>query len=151
MELLLESQVSFVNAFLKTFVDRLVYDAGRSRDYCDWLLSALPPAGLIFGVLIYIPIRTMSYQKVYPILFVMNTALCLFMMFAASHESTSLIIFFLSFYPTITSAVQSAGFHLVMSDMVLEMKKMHASEGRFDEPSLAGLFMVRLDSLIARP
>lgn len=150
MELLLESQVSFVNSFLKTFVDRLIYDAGMSRDYSDWLLSAIPPAGLVCGVLIYIPIRTMGYQKVYPMLFGLNIALCIFMWFAASHESPDLIILFLAVYPTITGAVQSAGFHLVMSDMVLEMKKVHASEQRFDEPSLAGLFM-GVNALFCKP
>jgi Na+/melibiose symporter-like transporter len=150
MELLLESQVSFVNSFLKTFVDRLIYDAGISRDYSDWLLSAIPPAGLVCGVLIYIPIRTLGYKKVYPMLFGMNVVLCIFMLFAASHESPDLIILFLAVYPAITGAVQSAGFHLVMSDMVLEMKKVHASEQRFDEPSLAGLFM-GVNALFCKP
>lgn len=37
-----------------------------------------------------------------------------------------------------------------MSDMVLEMKKTHALEGRFDEPSLAGLFM-GVNALFCKP
>ena len=37
-----------------------------------------------------------------------------------------------------------------MSDMVLEMKRMHASEGRLDEPSLAGLFM-GVNALFCKP
>jgi hypothetical protein len=37
-----------------------------------------------------------------------------------------------------------------MSDMVLEMKKMHALEGRYDEPSLAGLFM-GVNALFCKP
>ena len=49
-----------------------------------------------------------------------------------------------------TGAVQSAGFHLAMSDMVLEMKRKHAVEGRFDEPSLAGLFM-GANALLCKP
>ncbi|CAJ1931946.1 unnamed protein product [Cylindrotheca closterium] len=150
MELLLESQVGFVNAFLKTFIDRLVFDAGMSRDYCDWILSAIPPAGLICGVLTYIPIRTFGYHRVYPILFAANIGLCCGMLLLADHQSTDHIIFFLLVYPTITGAVQSAGFHLVMSDMVLEMKRVHASEQRFDQPSLAGLFM-GVNALFCKP
>jgi Na+/melibiose symporter-like transporter len=49
-----------------------------------------------------------------------------------------------------TGAVQSAGFHLAMSDMVLEMKRNHAVEGRLDEPSLAGLFM-GANALLCKP
>jgi len=44
----------------------------------------------------------------------------------------------------------SAGFHLVMSDMVLEMKKMHAVEGRIYEASVAGLFM-GVNALFCKP
>ena len=150
MELLLESQVSFVNAFLKTFVDRLVFDAGVPRDYCDWILSAIQPAGLVCGVLTYIPIRTFGYQRVYPILFAANIFLCCTMLLFATQESTDMIIFFLAVYPTITGAVQSAGFHLVMSDMVLEMKRVHAAEQRLDQPSLAGLFM-GVNALFCKP
>ena len=150
MELLLESQVSFVNTFLKTFVDRLVYDAGESREFCDWFLSAIRPLSMICGVLIYFPIQKLGYQKVYPILFLVNACFCIFMLFAASYESTKLIMLFLAIHPTITSAVQASGFHLAMSDMVLEMKRMHASQGRSDEPSLAGLFM-GVNALFCKP
>jgi Na+/melibiose symporter-like transporter len=37
-----------------------------------------------------------------------------------------------------------------MSDMVLEMKKMHALDGRYDEPSLAALFM-GVNALFCKP
>ena len=37
-----------------------------------------------------------------------------------------------------------------MSDMVLEMKRMHISDGRLDEPSLAGLFM-GMNALFCKP
>ena len=37
-----------------------------------------------------------------------------------------------------------------MSDMVLEMKRKHALDGRFDEPSLAGLFM-GANALLCKP
>jgi Na+/melibiose symporter-like transporter len=150
MELFLESQNSFSNAFLKTFVDRLVHDAGVSREGCDWLLSTIRPLGLICTILCYIPIRRLGYKKVYPILFATNIGLCLFMWFGADHNSTGIIIAFLIIYPAITGAVASAGFHLVMSDMVLEMKKMHAVDGRLDEASLAGLFM-GVNALFCKP
>jgi hypothetical protein len=150
MELFLESQNSFSNAFLKTFVDRLVHDEGVSRDWCDWLLSIIRPVGLVCGILCYIPIRRLGYRKVYPILFATNIVLCLAMLFGANHKSTNAIIAFLVVYPAITDAVAAAGFHLVMSDMVLEMKKMHALDGRQDEPSLAGLFM-GFNALFCKP
>ena len=150
MELFLESQVSFVNAFLKTFVDKLIFDEGVSREWCDWLVSLIRPLGLIFGILIYIPIRRLGYKKVYPFLFAVNASLCLLILLTATHKSTSTIIAFLIIYPTLTSAVSSAGFHLVMSDMVLEMKRMHVSDGRFDEPSLAALFM-GMNALFCKP
>merc|ERR1711935_1190785 len=72
------------------------------------------------------------------------------MLLLADHESTDLIVLFLAVYPAITGAVQSAGFILVMSDMVLEMKRVHASEQRFDQPSLAGLFM-GVNALFCKP
>ncbi len=150
MELFLESQNSFSNAFMKTFVDRLVHDEGVSRDWCDWLLSIIRPLGLVCGVLCYIPIRRFGYRKVYPILFATNIVLCLTMLIGADQTSTNAIIAFLVVYPAITDAVAAAGFHLVMSDMVLEMKKMHAIDGRQDEPSLAGLFM-GFNALFCKP
>lgn len=150
MELFLESQNSFSNAFLKTFVDRLVHDEGISRDWCDWLLSIIRPLGLVCGILCYIPIRRVGYKKVYPILFATNIFLCFAMLLGADHTSTNAIIFFLVVHPAITDAVAAAGFHLVMSDMVLEMKKMHALDGRQDEPSLAGLFM-GFNALFCKP
>jgi hypothetical protein len=141
MELFLESQISFVNEYMKMFVDRLVFDEGMTRDWCDWLLSITRPLGLICGILCYFPIRRFGYRKIYPILFAANIILCLAMLIGANFQSTNAIIAFLLVYPAITDAVAAAGFHLVMSDMVLEMKKMHALEGRHDEPSLAALFM----------
>lgn len=150
MELFLESQVSFSDAFLKTFVDQLLHDEGIPREACDWLLSIIRPLGLICTILCYIPIRRLGYKKLYPALFATNIALCLSIWFGASHKSTGVIIVFLVIYPAITSAVATAGFHLVMSDMVLEMKQMHATEGRFDEASLAGLFM-GVNALFCKP
>lgn len=151
MELFLESQVSFINAFLKTFVDRLVFDSGQvSRETCDWLLSAIRPLGLIAGIFCYIPIQRFGYRRLYQILFGINASMCLYMLLGATHQSTYQIILFLVVYPTITVAVSSSGFHLVMSDMVLEMKKMHARDGRWDEPSLAAMFF-GMNALFCKP
>jgi ABC-type multidrug transport system fused ATPase/permease subunit len=141
MELLLESQVTFSRSFLKTFVDRLLFDEGMSREYCDWLLAVINTLGQICSILCYIPIRRFGYDKLYRFLFVMNFSMSLMMLLTQAHWSTNAITAFLVIYPTLTGAIQSAGFHLAMSDMVLEMKKMHALDGRHDEASLAGLFM----------
>ena len=150
MELLLESQISFSDSFLKMFVDQLLHDEGVSREGCDWLLSAVRPLGLICTILCYIPIRRVGYKKLYPLLFAANIILCSFIWFWASHKSTGVIVSFLIIYPAITSAVATAGFHLVMSDMVLEMKKMHLVQGRKDEASLAALFM-GVNALFCKP
>ena len=61
-----------------------------------------------------------------------------------------MIISFMVIHSVATGAVLSAGFHLAMSDMVLEMKTKHASEQRFDEPSLAGMFM-GANALLCKP
>jgi len=150
MELFLESQISFSDAFLKTFVDQLVYEEGVSRELCDWLLSIIRPLGLICTILCYIPIRRLGYKKMYPILFGTNIIISTSIWFGASHKYTGVIVSFLIVYPAITGAVTAAGFHLVMSDMVLEMKKMHAAEGRHDEASLAALFM-GVNALFCKP
>mmetsp|Transcript_8113 Transcript_8113/g.20146 ORF Transcript_8113/g.20146 Transcript_8113/m.20146 type:complete len:366 (+) Transcript_8113:145-1242(+) len=150
MELFLESQISFSNEFLKTFVDQLVHNAGVSREVCDWLISIIRPLGLVSTIVCYIPIRRLGYKKIYPILFATNIMFSTFMWFKASHTSTGTIILFLILYPSITGAVATAGFHLVMSDMVLEMKKTHAAEGRHDEASLAALFM-GINALFCKP
>ena len=150
MEVFLESQISFSNEFSKTFVDQLVHDEGFSRESSDWLLSLIRPLGMVCTILCYIPIRRMGYQRVYPLLFATNILLSTFMWFKADHKSTDAIILFLMVYPSITAAVAIAGFHLAMSDMVLEMKKMHIIEGRHDEASLAALFM-GVNALFCKP
>ncbi len=150
MEVFLESQISFSNTFLKTFVDQLVHDEGVSRELCDWLLSIIRPLGLVCTILCYIPIRKLGYKRVYPVLFATNITISTFMWLKASHKSTDAIILFLIFYPAVTAAVANAGFHLAMSDMVLEMKKRHAIEGRHDEASLAALFM-GVNALFCKP
>ena len=150
MEVFLESQIYFSSVFMKTFVDQLVHDEGVSRELSDWLLSIIRPLGLVCTILCYIPIRRMGYKRVYPVLFVTNIALSVLMWFNFDHKSTDAIILFIIFYPAITAAVAKAGFHLAMSDMVLEMKRRHAIEGRHDEASLAALFM-GVNALFCKP
>lgn len=150
MEFLLEAQVTFISSFLKMFVDRLIFDTGVSRELCDWLLSFIRPFGLIAGIFCYIPIRRYGYKKLYEILFATNACLALAMLLFANHQSTYAILFFIVVYPTITVAVSSSGFHLVMSDMVLEMKGTHTKNGRLDEPSLAALYM-GMNALFCKP
>jgi Na+/melibiose symporter-like transporter len=150
MEMLLECQHNFVSSFLKTFVDRLVVDAGVSRQACDWLLSLLHPMKHIAGIMIYVPIRRMGYRRIYTYMFWANLILSATCLAIASPQSPYLIIAFLLIHTIMTGAVQSAGFHLAMSDMVLEMKRNHAVEGRLDEPSLAGLFM-GANALLCKP
>ena len=150
MEMLLECQYNFVSFFLKTFVDRLVVEAGVPREASDWLLSLLHPIKGIAGILCYIPIRRMGYHKVYTWMFRASFILSAVCLTFASPSYPYLIILFLLTHTVMTGAVQSAGFHLAMSDMVLEMKRRHALEGRFDEPSLAGLFM-GANALLCKP
>jgi hypothetical protein len=163
MELVLEAQTTFSSFFLKTFVDGLLLDSALGRTSCDWLLSLVRPCTEIVSVLImYLGIRRYGYAKVYRQLFYWNLAFSsalLYVINSARSEdgntaaSVSLsmgiprldrsawILAFLVVYPVVTGAVQSAGFHLAQADMVLEMKRNHALEGRYDEPSLAALFM----------
>jgi Na+/melibiose symporter-like transporter len=150
MEMLLECQHSFVSSFLKTFVDRLAAEAGIPREACDWFISLVNPIMQIAGILCYIPIRHMGYHKVYTWMFRANLVLSAMCLTFASPSHPYRIILFLLIHLVMTGAVQSAGFHLAMSDMVLEMKCRHALEGRFDEPSLAGLFM-GANTLLCKP
>jgi Na+/melibiose symporter-like transporter len=163
MEMLLEAQNTFCITFLKTFVDQLILKdddqeaeadgsdgGGLSRGTCDWLLSMIGPMTQIVAIGTYIPIRKLGYPRVYSILFGVNIVLSLLLLTLANESSTYLIIAFLCVYPVLTGAVLSAGFHLAMSDMVMEMKRKHAMEGRYDEPSLAGLFM-GANALVCKP
>jgi hypothetical protein len=160
MELLLEAQTTFTSFFLKTFVDGLLLDAVLDRTACDWLLSMVRPSTEIVSVIImYLPIRKYGYKEVYLQLFYWNLLLSsalLYVVHYSSKEMTSTtsiqqyVSLFLLVYPVLTGAVQSAGFHLAQADMVLEMKRNHALEGRYDEPSLAALFM-GANALFCRP
>ena len=140
MELLLHSQITFNSNFLKTFVDNLLVEE-FGRDMSDWLLSLMPPLTQFVTIVAYIPIQKWGYPRVYLILFLSNFVLSNIMLWFVGSSSSYGILSFLMVYFVSTRAVQSAGFHLALADMVLEMKRNHAKQGRSDEPSMAGLFM----------
>ena len=160
MEMLLEALCSFSTYFLKTFVDQLVYnppedennDSGQyySRETCDWFLSLVRPFIQIAAIGAFLPIRQFGYPRLYSIVFIFNFVLALFMVLFAGPGSPSLILAYLTVFPAITGAMQASGYHLAMADMVLEMKRMHALEGRMAEPSLAALFM-GVNALFCKP
>jgi hypothetical protein len=112
-----------------------------SRETCDWLLSMIGPLSQIACIFCYIPIRKVGYPRVYTSLFVVNLLLSTLLLLVADGSCAHWIALFLTVYTVLPTAVQSAGFHLAMSDMVLEMKRRHFIEGRYNEPSLAALFM----------
>ena len=150
MELLLESQTTFCTSFLKTFVDRLILGETITRDVCDIVLSLLRPLTQMVGILCYIPIRRVGYPRVYMWLFASNLVLSLICLLFGCPSNSYLTLAFLILYNVGTGAVMSAGFHLAMSDMVLEMKYKHAVDQRYDEPSLAGMFM-GANALLCKP
>ena len=150
MEMLLECQRNFAMSFLKTFVDRLVMGPDVTRDTCDWFLSLIRPLTQIGAILCYIPIQRFGYHRIYMIMFLTNLLLSVLVVAVGSPSSPWIVIVFLLLYTVGTGAVLSAGFHLAMSDMVLEMKHKHATQNRFDEPSVAGLFM-GANALLCKP
>lgn len=161
MEMLQEGQTTFLNSFLKTFVDELLFDNanGISRATCDWFLSSQHTLIGITQLLLYIPIRRYGYAKLYSAVFLINIILSLSLIFVVGgltlDEHSDLnhktpIFLFLAVYPILTSAMGSAGFGLAMADMVLELKLDKAQQGRWDEPSLAGLFM-GVNALFCKP
>jgi Na+/melibiose symporter-like transporter len=139
-EMLLQAQITFNGNFLKTFVDHLLLD-DFGRDTSDWLLSLVWPVTQIATIFVYLPMQRWGYSRVYLVLFSANFVLSHVLYWFVGESSTYGILSFLLVYSVFTRAVQSAGFHLAMADMVLEMKRRHAKEGRHDEPSVAGLFM----------
>lgn len=149
MEMLLEAQCTFMSYFLKTFVDQLLLD-GIGREDSDWIVSMIRPMTQIAAIFAYIPIRHYGYPNVYKVLFAFNIILSLSILSVANESSSYRIMIFLCTYPVITGAIQSAGFDLAQADLVLEMKRKHALEGRYDEPSLAGLFM-GANALLCKP
>ncbi|KAL7578367.1 hypothetical protein ACA910_012769 [Epithemia clementina (nom. ined.)] len=151
MEMLLESQVTFSAFFLKTFVDGLVVvEGGLTRETCDWFIAMVRPLKQIATIFAYVPIRQFGYPRIYFALFLANFVLAALMLSFSSAQSPLTILIFLAVYSVISGAVQSSGFHLAMADMVLEMKRIHAMEGRMVEPSLAGLFM-GINALFCKP
>jgi hypothetical protein len=144
MEMGLEAQITFVSYFFKTFVDLLLLEAGFSEYSCHLLVSLSNPMKQVAAVFAYMPIQKYGYHRVYSAVFCCNIFLSATMLLVMATKSTFISYWslaYLSVYPVITFAIQSAGFHLAQADMVLEMKQKHMSEARLDEPSLAGLFM----------
>ena len=141
MELLLESQNTFNVNFRKIFMDELVVGNGFDKSFCDWIISLMRPLATVCTLLVFIPIQRFGYPRVYTSLFLFNFSLSTLMLSCADQSSSTLVLVFLVLYPVAVSSVLSAGFSLAMADMLLEMKHKHAKHGRFDEPSLAGLFM----------
>lgn len=140
MEMLLHAQITFNDNFLKTFVDFLLVEE-FGRDTSDWLLSLVGPMTQFVTIVAYIPIQRWGYSRVYLLLFVSNFFLSNMLLWFVGPTSGYGICVFLMVYSISTRAVQAAGFHLAMADMVLEMKRKHTRNGRYDEPSVAGLFM----------
>lgn len=161
MEMILEAQATFALFFLKTFMDRLVLDngeealesAGVSKTTCDFVLSMVRPLAQVAAIFSYIPIRQVGYPQVYRMLFLFNFGFSIFILSVVdinSADSSYWILMYICLYPVISKGVQSSGFHLAHADMVLEMKRNHALEGRFDEPSFAGLFL-GANGLLCKP
>jgi len=156
MEMLLEAQTTFVLYFLKTFVDGLLLENEGGvigRQSCDWLLSAIRPLTQVVSIFIYIPIRRMGYRYVYSGLFYCNIFLSVLLLSVVDVDTPAgayWIVFYMCTYPVLTGGVQSAGFHLAQADLVMEMKRKHILDGRYDEPSLAGLFM-GANALLCKP
>eukprot|EP00568_Trieres_chinensis_P014250 CAMPEP_0183316406 /NCGR_PEP_ID=MMETSP0160_2-20130417/54854_1 /TAXON_ID=2839 ORGANISM="Odontella Sinensis, Strain Grunow 1884" /NCGR_SAMPLE_ID=MMETSP0160_2 /ASSEMBLY_ACC=CAM_ASM_000250 /LENGTH=215 /DNA_ID=CAMNT_0025482199 /DNA_START=359 /DNA_END=1006 /DNA_ORIENTATION=+ len=114
------------------------------------ILSSIPPLCQVAGICLYVPIHNHGYRKIYMYAYQSKFMLSLLMLTFGSPESTFFIASFLTFDMVLTGAVQSAGFHLAMGDMVAEMKLDQMKEGRLDEPSLAGLF-IGANALMCKP
>lgn len=154
MEMLFECQTNFRYSFLKTFVDNLLRPSNVfSRDHCDWIISGIGPLSSLASLAMFLPIKIFGYRRIYLSLFRLNIAISgLLWLFCSPSSSLSSvpIAIFLVVNTVLSSAVQSSGFHLAMGDMVTEMKVKQLREGRWDEPSLAGLFM-GANALVCKP
>lgn len=144
--------MTFVSHFLKTFVDGLLRGEGSmmSPVACDWFISMNRPLVQIATIAMYIPIRQYGYPVVYKVIFAFNIVLSAVVWCFADATSTTWIMIYMLIYPVLTGAIQSSGFHLAMSDMVMELKRDHVLSGRYGEPSLAGLFM-GANALLCKP
>ena len=111
------------------------------KETCNWIISMMRPVTAILSLGAFIPIRNYGYVKVLRIVFVATAAISCLTLCVANETSTHWILAYLVVVPVMSAAVHSAVFHLAMADMVMEMKHRHASDGRHDESSLAGLFM----------
>lgn len=116
----------------------------------DWSLSFLRPMQQMLTIACYIPIRYYGYPRVYTVAIATLGILSTLTLLFATPASTSWILFYLIVYAVGSEALRAAGFYLVMSDLVLELKQSHAQQGRLNEPSLAGL-LLGAATLVCKP
>jgi len=153
MEMLLESQNTFLGSFTKTFVDHLVLgnSFAISKPFVDSVLSAMRPLRQVVGLLLLVPVKQYGYKRMYTLLFITNVGLsAIYLLFVNPDKHPYSILFYLVVYNTLAGAVLGAGFGLAMADMVLEMKVQQKRQRRSNEASLAGLFM-GMNALFAKP
>lgn len=140
LEMLLEMQTHFTQTFFKTFVDQLLVNVPGAAK--DWLLSLLRPTHQVMAIICYIPIRWYGYARVYTMMLILMFCLSSITILSATPgSSTGWISLFLMVYAVSSEAVRAAGYYMVVSDLVLELKQRHAQQGRLDEPSLAGILL----------
>ena len=104
----------------------------------------------ILTIACYIPIRHYGYPRVYTFSIAALGFLSFMTLLFATPASTTWILLFLVLYAVGSEALRAAGFYLVMSDLVLELKQSHAQQGRLNEPSLAGL-LLGAATLVCKP
>jgi Na+/melibiose symporter-like transporter len=114
------------------------------------LISMVRPLTQILAIGTYIPIQHLGYAYVYKFVFCFNLLFSVATFFFADATSTTFVMTYILLYPVVTGAIQSAGFHLAMSDMVTELKRDRLLARRFGEPSMAGMFM-GFNALMCKP
>ena len=149
-EMLLKSQVNFSSLFLKTFVDHLLLGSGLSKEAGEMILTFIPPACQIAAICLYVPILQRGYQRMYMDAFKVKLILSSSLLVFGSSASVGFVSIFFVVDLVLSSAMQSSGFYLAMGDLVAEMKVDQIKVGRFNEPSLAGLFM-GANALLCKP
>lgn len=118
----------------------------------------MSPMCQLMGFIFYIPIQRFGYARMYRFVFVCNfvNSCLLLLLNGISNEhdgenlNTIAIMVYMAMTNILSSAIASTGFGLAMSDMVLEMKHSHTTQGRLDAPSLAGMFM-GVNALFCKP
>lgn len=146
MEVLMEGQISFFRTF---FIHTYAYRVdGEVNLNATWILYMTIK---FTSIMLYLPMLRFGYKGVYKALFYVTFGVSIFVL-ATVNTSSSLTYFYILtlIFPILTGAVHGAGFQLAMADMSLELHQAHTSDGRFDEPSLAGL-LVGANAFICKP